>query len=257
MTPAPRSKRIVVTIMVVLGALIFALDVRVPQGWTPAPLYVAVVGASMWLAGLRPIWIAAAACTLLTILAFFVAPPGWANADLFNRVCSIAAIWGIAFFCVLYKGTEERSLELAAIVKPFGDAILRNSLEGVIITWNAGAERLFGYAAQEAVGKPASILAPPDHPDEMPQLLRRVGQGESVEHYETVGRRKDGELIAVSLTLSPVRDASGRVTGASTIARDITERKHRKTSIAPCCDCRVLRGRHSEQDVGRHYRQLE
>jgi len=87
--------------MVALAALIFALDSLVPQGWTPAPLYVAVVGASMWLAGLQPIWIAATACALLTVLAFFVAPPGWINADLFNRSFSILAIWVVALFCVL------------------------------------------------------------------------------------------------------------------------------------------------------------
>ncbi|MGO9107989.1 MAG: PAS domain S-box protein, partial [Thermoguttaceae bacterium] len=137
----------------------------------------------------------------------------------------------IALFCVLYKRTERRSLELAAIVKPFGDAIISKSLDGVITTWNVGAERLFGYTAEEVVGKPVSILVPPDHPDEMPQLLRRVGQGESVEHYETVRRRKDGELINVSLTLSPVRDASGRVVSASTIARDITERKRAEDAV--------------------------
>ena len=94
MTTTPRSKRFVIGIMVALAAAIFTLDSLVPQGWTPAPLYVAVVGASMWLAGLRPTWIAAIACTLLTAGAFFVAPPGAADADLFNRSCSILAIWG-------------------------------------------------------------------------------------------------------------------------------------------------------------------
>ena len=168
MITTPRNKRVVIGIMVALAVLIFAIDARLPQGWTPAPLYVAVVGASMWLAGLRPIWIAAIACTLLTVLAFFVAPPGWANADLFNRGCSIMAICGIAIFCVLYKRTEQRSLELAAIVKPLGDAIINKSLDGVITTWNVGAARLFGYTAEEVVGKPVSILVPPDHPDECP-----------------------------------------------------------------------------------------
>ncbi len=226
MTTTPRNKRIVIGIMVALAALIFALDACVPQGWTPAPLYVAVVGASMWLAGLRSIWIAALACMLLTVLAFFVAPPGWANADLFNRVCSILAIWGIAIFCVLYKRTEQRSLELAAIVKSFSedrasrlaaivesseDAILSKTLEGIIVSWNKGACGIYGYTAKEAVGKPVSILVPPDRPDETPELLRRVVRGESLEHYETVRRRKDGKLIAVSLTLSPVRDASSRL----------------------------------------------
>jgi PAS domain S-box-containing protein len=230
MIATPQNKRVVIGIMVALAALIFVLDARVPQGWTPAPLYVAVVAASMWLAGLRPIWIAALACTLLTVLAFFIAPPGAANADLFNRSCSILAICMVALFCVLYKRTEQRSLELAAIVKPFGDAIISKSLDGVITTWNVGAERLFGYTAEEVVGKPVSILALPDHPDEMPELLRRVGRGESVEHYETVRRRKDGKLIAVSLTLSPIRDASGRVL-ASTVARDITERKQAEEAL--------------------------
>ncbi len=225
MTATPRNKRVVLWIMVALAVLIFAVDAKLPQGWTPAPLYIAVVGTSMWLPGLRPIWTAALACTLLTVLAFFVAPPGPINADLFNRGCSIVAIWAIALFCVLHKRTEQRSLKLAAIVKPFGDAIISKSLDGVITTWNMGAERLFGYTTEEVVGKPVSILVPTNRPDAMPQLLRRVGQGESVEHYETVRRRKDGELITVSLTLSPVRDASGRVVGASTIARNITERK--------------------------------
>ena len=100
----------------------------------------------------------------------------------------------------------------------------------MITTWNVGAARIYGYTAEEVVGKPVSILVPPDHPDEMPQLLERVSQGESVEHYETVRRRKDGKLINVSLTISPVRDASGRVL-ASTVARDITERKQAEESL--------------------------
>ena len=96
MATVPRNQTLIMGAMVALAALIFALDSLVPQGWTPAPLYVAVVGASLLLAELRPIWIAATACSLLTVLAFFVAPPGWVNADLFNRSCSILAIWVVA-----------------------------------------------------------------------------------------------------------------------------------------------------------------
>ncbi len=129
------------------------------------------------------------------------------------------------------KRSEEQASRLAAIVESSEDAILSKTLEGIIVSWNRGACRIYGYTAEEAVGNPMSILVPPDHPDEIPQLLGRVGQGESVEHYETVRKRKDGELITVSLAVSPVRDASGRVVGASTIARDITERKRAEAAL--------------------------
>ncbi|MGO9115867.1 MAG: PAS domain S-box protein, partial [Thermoguttaceae bacterium] len=171
MTATPRNKRVVLWIMVALAVLIFAVDAKLPQGWTPAPLYIAVVGTSMWLPGLRPIWTAALACTLLTVLAFFVAPPGPINADLFNRGCSIVAIWAIALFCVLHKRTEQRSLKLAAIVKPFGDAIISKSLDGVITTWNAGAEKLFGYTAEEVLGRPVTLILAPEHRDEESRIL--------------------------------------------------------------------------------------
>ena len=129
------------------------------------------------------------------------------------------------------KRSEEQASRLAAIVESSEDAILSKTLEGIIVSWNKGACGIYGYTAEEAVGKPVSVLVPPDSPDETPQLLRRVGRGESLEHYETVRRRKDGEPITVSLTLSPVRDASGRVVGASTIARDITGRKQAEEAL--------------------------
>ena len=196
-----------------------------PQGWTPAPLYVAVVGASLLLAELRPIWIAATACSLLTVLAFFVAPPGWVNADLFNRSCSILAIWVVALFCVLYKRAERRSLELAAIVKSFGDAIISKSLDGVITTWNAGAERLFGYTAEEVLGRPVTLLFAPEHRDEESRILEAINRGEQITHFETERTRKDGNRVPVSLSVSPVVDAGGKVVGVATIASDITERR--------------------------------
>ncbi len=129
------------------------------------------------------------------------------------------------------RRSEEQASRLAAIVESSEDAILSKTLEGVIVSWNKGACGIYGYTAEEAIGKPVSILVPPDRPDETPQLLRRVGQGESVEHYETLRRRKDGKIITVSLTLSSVRDASGRVVGASTIARDIAERKKAEEAL--------------------------
>ncbi|MBY0514019.1 MAG: PAS domain S-box protein, partial [Gemmataceae bacterium] len=119
----------------------------------------------------------------------------------------------------------EARLRLAAIVESSDDAIIGQDLDGVITSWNRGAERLYGYTAAEAVGSPLSLLIPPDHPDELPSLLARIRRGERVEHYETERVRKDGTRVDVSLTISPIRDADGEVTGASKIARDVTTQK--------------------------------
>jgi PAS domain S-box-containing protein len=119
----------------------------------------------------------------------------------------------------------EARLHLAAIVESSDDAIIGQTLDGTITSWNRGAERLYGYAADEIVGRPLAALAPPDHPDELTGILERVRRGEHIEHYETVRVRKDGGRVDVSLTISPIRDAGGRVVGASKIARDITARK--------------------------------
>lgn len=115
---------------------------------------------------------------------------------------------------------------LAAIVRYSDDAILSKDLNGVITTWNRGAQRLFGYTADETIGKPVTILIPEGMPDEEPGILERVRRGEVIDHYQTVRKRKDGELIDISLCVSPVRDADGRIVGASKIARDITQEKH-------------------------------
>jgi PAS domain S-box-containing protein len=113
----------------------------------------------------------------------------------------------------------------AAIVESSDDAILSKALDGFIVTWNAGAERLFGYSAEEAIGKPATIVIPLDRRDEEPAMLDAIRRGESIRQFETVRRRRDGSLVDVSLTASPIRDANGRIVGGSTIARDISELK--------------------------------
>lgn len=114
---------------------------------------------------------------------------------------------------------------LAAIVESSDDAILWKDINGVIQSWNKGAERLFGYTAEEVLGKPVTVLIPRDRQDEEPRILARIHRGERVDHYETVRQRKDGSLIDISLTVSPVKDTDGRIIGASKIARDITERR--------------------------------
>ena len=128
---------------------------------------------------------------------------------------------------MLVDVSEQRRLEqqLVSIVESSDDAIASKDLDGIVKTWNKGAERLFGYTAQEMIGKPVALLIPDDRQDEEPAILARVSKGERIEHYETVRRRKDGSLVDISLTVSPVNDPLGRIIGASKIARDITDSK--------------------------------
>ncbi|GBQ86540.1 two component sensor kinase [Gluconacetobacter johannae DSM 13595] len=114
---------------------------------------------------------------------------------------------------------------LAAVVASSDDAILSKTLDGIILSWNAGAERIFGYTAAETIGRPITMLIPESRRREDAIILARIQAGEGVDHYETVRRRKDGALIDISLTVSPVRDQAGRVVGASKVARDISDRK--------------------------------
>lgn len=114
---------------------------------------------------------------------------------------------------------------LAAVVESCDDAIISKNLDGIIRTWNKGAERIFGYKAEEIVGKPILTLIPPERHYEEDEILSRLGKGERIEHYETVRVKKNGELIDVSLTSSPVKDKNGRIVGASKIARDISQKK--------------------------------
>jgi PAS domain S-box-containing protein len=123
------------------------------------------------------------------------------------------------------KQAEMAALRLAAIVDHSEDAIVSKDLNGIIQTWNRGAERLFGYEAAEVIGKSIFIIVPPDRHDEEHRIIDSIRRGERIAHYETVRQRKDGSLVDISLTVSPVRDAAGRILGASKIARDITERK--------------------------------
>src|SRR5262249_5766664 len=126
---------------------------------------------------------------------------------------------------------EEDRARLAAIVESSEDAILSKTLDGVILSWNTGAERLYGYTAVEIIGQPVSLLAPPEQLEEMPRILEQLRQGERVEHYETVRRKENGTRIAIYLTVSPVKNAARQVIGASAIARDITARKQAEEAL--------------------------
>lgn len=123
------------------------------------------------------------------------------------------------------KQAEAANAYLSSIVQNSDDAIISKSLDGIITSWNQSAQRLFGYTAEEAIGKSIMMLIPPDRVDEEPRIIKRLKHGLRVDHFETKRRRKDGTLLDVSLTISPVKDAGGRIIGASKIARDITQQK--------------------------------
>lgn len=126
---------------------------------------------------------------------------------------------------------KDISLHYAAIIESSDDAIIGKTLDGVIISWNSGAERIFGYSAREAIGKPALMLFPEDRMNEETAILRQIALGKRVDSFETVRLRKDRMPIHVSVSISPIKDSSGRIVGASKIARDITERKNAEEKL--------------------------
>jgi PAS domain S-box-containing protein len=136
-------------------------------------------------------------------------------ADLIERSKAEAAL----------RESNEQLLRLASIVESSNDSIITENLDGIITSWNKSAEQLFGYAAEEVIGKPITIYIPPERHGEEPTILARIGNGERIDHYETVRQCKDGSLIDISLTVSPIKNIQGKIIGASTIARDITERR--------------------------------
>jgi PAS domain S-box-containing protein len=134
---------------------------------------------------------------------------------------------GTAVLVVVVRPAHEAEVEqrLAAIVESSDDAIIGKTLDGIITTWNPAAERIYGYASDEILGRHISALSPPDQPDEIPSLLERIARGEHIDPYDTVRRRKDGALVDVSVCISPTHDATGEIVGASAIARDVSEQR--------------------------------
>jgi PAS domain S-box-containing protein len=133
---------------------------------------------------------------------------------------------------VALRESEQQLRWLASIVESSNDAIVSKNLDGIITSWNKGAERLYGYTAKEAIGQPITIVIPEDRQNEEREISKLVRRGEGIDPFETIRRRKNGTLITVSLTVSPVKNAEGKVVGASKIARDITEQKRSQEQIA-------------------------
>jgi PAS domain S-box-containing protein len=196
-----------------------------------------VVLAAAWYAGLGPGLVATAAGVLFST----VYPSlGWTDVEPTGLVPALLRFGvGSMVVCFLVDRVQrgERRLrseddrrqsqiaELAAIVQSSDDAIVGKTLDGTITSWNPGAERLYGYTADEVIGRSIGIIVPPERPDELPIILDRLGRGERVNHYDTVRVRKDGSRLEVSVTISPLHGASGQVVGAAAITRDVSERR--------------------------------
>ena len=129
------------------------------------------------------------------------------------------------------KAAEEASQRLAAIVESSDDAIISKDLHGVVTSWNSGAERMFGFTAEEMIGRPITTIIPPELRDDETRILATIARGDNIQHFETVRSKKSGDPIEVSLTVSPVKDESGRIVGAAKIARDITQRKKTEQTL--------------------------
>ncbi len=206
----------------------------------PFTLFFAAVVVSTYYGGRGAGFAAVAASALLAN--YFVLPPaysfslnaiGLVQTGVFVFVASI-----ISFFIEKnrraegrLRATEDLSAHLASIVESTDDAVIGKTLDGTVTSWNKAAERLYGYAAGEMVGRSVSVIIPPDMPGELPGLLDSIERGEHIKHHETVRRTKAGRLVEVSLTISPIKDAAGRVVGASTIARDIGARKRAEEAL--------------------------
>ena len=207
----------------------------------PYILYVIAVVLAAWYGGLRPALLATALGAVLALYLFVPenSLPLWSaqivvGLFLYLTVCVTSALLSEVMHrarrrsekaTLELKGEQDARFALAAIVESSDDAIVGKTLDGIITSWNAGAQRLYGYTPEETIGQPISMLMPEEQRDELAQILDRLKRGERIEHYETTRITKAGQHLNVSLSVSPVRNNEGTITGASAIARDITQRK--------------------------------
>ncbi len=222
-----------VTVALMVG--IFVLDSQPPLGMAVWVLYAAPIMLTYWSARPRSVLCAALAATVLIFLGYFLSPPGIAPVlALLNRCMGTGLLWFTA--AVLVKqhlnAALQRERDLSAIVDSSDDAIISKDLDGVITSWNKGAEKLFGYTAREMVGSPITRLIPADRQDEKDQIFEYIKQGMSVENLETLRQTEGGARIDVSITVSRIRDGAGKIIGASFIGRDITVQKEHERELA-------------------------
>jgi PAS domain S-box-containing protein len=220
---ARRRNRIALGAAGLVALAVFVFDLFTPLGVGNAVLYIVVLLIFLHAAPAHYLMIAASVFSLLTILDYFLSPVGLVGwMAVLNRFYTILGVWTAAL--LLLRGRSPVH-HLAAIVDYSEDAIISKDLEGNILTWNHGAERLYGYSADEAIGRHISVIIPPDCHEESQQFLIEIRKGGRIEHHETVRVTKDGQKIDVALAISPIYDAWRRVSAAAVIARDITEQK--------------------------------
>jgi PAS domain S-box-containing protein len=228
--------------VVAVVALIF--ETLTPQVISVTPLYMGMILIGYWLPSLKAPLALALLATPLIITEHWVSiaesTPEWPS--WMNRGSSIGTVWLTAIFVWHIRVLEQKLrrqidvvssqlreiARLASISEYSGDAAVNKNLDGIITSWNKGAERIFGYLSEEVIGKPITILIPSERRHEEDVLLARIRRGDRTDQFETIRRRKDGDPVNVSLTVSPIRDTNGKVIGGSKIARDITERKDRE-----------------------------
>ncbi|HWB32350.1 MAG TPA: PAS domain S-box protein [Acidobacteriaceae bacterium] len=241
----PRKKRMPLWVPAMLCFLVLMVDIGTPRGVAAGIVYVPLIFCSLWYARPQTAFVFAVVATLLTVLVFFAKAPSevamWMV--VVNRIVTILALWLTAVLVFLRRSTEqalkeseardaaarkdaqEKTALLASIVESSDDAILSEDRSGIVTSWNRGAELVFGYSAAEMIGKNISCVIPEDRLQEEEEIRAAISCGERVVHLETLRLRKDGSLMDVSVTISPILGGDGELIGASKIARDISDRK--------------------------------
>jgi PAS domain S-box-containing protein len=202
------------------------VDLWFPRGVAAGVLYSALLLVFLWYPRRRFLFLLGTSASGLVVLNYFLSSPGgvpWMA--IMNRGLSLVVIWTTVLLLLLHDRATRAQAQWAALVKSSNDAIIGKTLDGFVVNWNTAAERMFGYRAEEMIGKPIAVLIPPDHLGEEVEIMKLIQQGEHIEHLETHRWNKDGQNIHVSLTISPIKDRVGDVVGISTIARDITQQK--------------------------------
>ena len=235
-----RVARIPLWVPGLLCYTVLIADLATPRGVAMGIAYVPLIFCSLWFTRPNTAFVFAALATLLTIIAYFAKEPNGVAIWIvvLNRALTIGVIWSTATLVYMRRNTEitlrraeSNAARLASIVKSSDDAIVSNTLDGIVVSWNAGAERLFGYAAAEIIGQPLSVLFPEALLTEEQYIIDQLLRGNTVDHYDTVRLHKEGRAIEVSLTVSPIRDRTGQIVGASKIARDVSDRRRMEREL--------------------------